>query len=164
MNRRGYLTGGVSVATLALAGCTGLGSKVYEVDASEHILSHRDIARVLSENFAADSISLDEEEGVDTGELYDVWEGSLSLYGLVICESIEDGESWYQRIKSDAEEIGVGNEDISLGDEAIYNASQGFRLVAVRLSNVVIQINGRSDFSEMEDLAELQIERIKESS
>ena len=163
MNRRRYLAGAISTGTLALAGCTGFGNDLYEGEASEYILSHNDIGRVLGENFAADSRVLDNQEGVDSGEMYEVWRGSLSGYALIVCESLEDAESWYQSIEADMEEAGGGGDELNIGDEAIYDAVQGARLLGVRLGNIVIQMNGRADFDEMEDLSELQIERIEEA-
>jgi len=169
VNRRQLLTGAVSSGAAAIAGCTALGNDLYEGDAGDYILSHRDIGRVLSEDVGVDSRTLSElgvdtaEVGVESAVIYDVTRGPLNLFGVVVCESIASAETWYEMIASDVEDVGVGSEEINLGDEALHDAAQGFRLVAVRLVNVVIQINGPADFNEVENLAELQIERIEES-
>lgn len=158
VRRRDYLASSASIGTVMISGCSSLGNDQYTADAEEYLLSHRDIGRILSEDFGGEIVRYDEIEGVESGAAFENRRHSLVSFGLLVCESVEESEILYDSLLSDTDGWG---EELDIGDGAVYDAIQGSRLLGVRLSNVMIQMNGRADFQDMERLAETQIDEIK---
>lgn len=162
MNRRAYLTAVTSTGTLAIAGCTSLGGTPYTADAGEYLLPFDEVSRIIPGNLSGGEVEYEADDEVDSGRSYRFQEGLLAEHGLFVCNSVDDAENLYEDLVWDVDNTGASQgEERRLGDEAIYDEAAGSRILGIRLENIMIQMNGRAEYHDMERLTDAQIDRIE---